>query len=240
MGTEEFWVPLALAAVSGGAQYANASNAASRANNAEAQSIADQAQYRNQANSVVKNLTSQIQNNSPNALKDQATTAFVNTLRRNAAGASQGNTSPDSTNFGASVSALPPSVVGSSRYKSGTANSQQQVQQYGNTNASEMASADAAVRQRQLEGLDMQTAQSGLNTLGAESYSKNFVDQLRAQLAGNQNPWVSLFSNIAGNLANYGSKNWGGSTSAPAGTYTTNPYTLNPVGAASLYNNTVG
>ena len=39
MGTEEFWVPLALAAVSGGAQYANASNATSRANNAEVQTI---------------------------------------------------------------------------------------------------------------------------------------------------------------------------------------------------------
>ena len=86
MGTEALWVPLALAAVSGGAQYANASNAASRANNAEGQSIADQAMFRNQANGEVQKLTQQIANNQPNALTDQAKTAFVNTLRQNAAG----------------------------------------------------------------------------------------------------------------------------------------------------------
>jgi hypothetical protein len=214
MGTEAFWVPAVLAAVSGGAQYANANAAASRANNAEAQSIADQAQFRNQANGQVQQLTKQIANNQPNALADQAKTAFVNTLRANAAGSTQGgNTAPGSTNFGGSVSALAPGTVGSSRYKQGTAASQQEVEQFGNTNAADMANADAAVRQRQNEGLSMQTLGTNLNTLGAESYTKNFVDQLRAQQSGQQSPWVSLFSNIAGNLANYGSKNWGGSSS---------------------------
>ena len=57
-----------------------------------------------------------------------------------------------------------------------------------------MANADAAVRQRQNEGLAMQTLGTNLNTIGAESYTKNFVDQLRAQTAGQQSPWVSLFS----------------------------------------------
>ena len=210
MGTEEFWVPAALAAVSGGAQYINAKNATSRANNAEVQSIQDQAQLRDKANSQVKNLTQQVANNQPNALADQAKTAFINTLRQNAAGSTQGgDTAPGSTNFGASVSALPPGAVGSSRYKAGTAASQKQVEQYGNTNAAEMAQADAAVRQRQNEGLAQQTLGTNLNTIGAESYTKNFVDQLRAQMAGQQSPWVGLFANLAGNLANYGSKNWG-------------------------------
>ena len=212
MGTEEFWVPLALAAVSGGAQYANASNAASRANNAEGQSIADQAMFRNQANSGVQQLTKQIANNQPNALTDQAKTAFVNTLRQNAAGSTQGgNTAPGSTNFGQPVSALAPGTVGSSRYKQGTANSQQQVEQFGNTNAGEMAATDAAVRQRQNEGLSMQTLGTNLNTLGAESHTKNFVDQLRAQTAGQSNPWVSLFSNMLGKGAQAYAMNGGGS-----------------------------
>ena len=217
MGTESFWVPAVLAAVSGGAQYANAKNATTRANNAEVQSIQDQNQLRQQANSQVQNLTRQIGNNQPNALADTAKTAFINTLRQNAAGSTQGgNTAPGSTNFGSSVSALPPSAVGSSRYKAGTANSQQQVEQFGNTNAGEMAQADAAVRQRQGEGLAQQTLGTNLNTLGAESYTKNFVDQLRAQAGGQTSPWVSLFSNIAGNLANYGSKNWGGTNGSPS------------------------
>jgi hypothetical protein len=218
LGTEEFWVPAVLAAVSAGAQYVNTSNAASRANNAETQSIDDQAHIRANANGAVKQLTNQIGTNSPNALKDQAETAFVNTLRSNAAGSAQGgNTAPGSTNFGSSISALTPSTVGSSRYKSGTANSQQQVEQFGNTNADEMATVDAAVRQRQGEGLAQQTLGTGLNTLGAESYTQNFVDQLRAQSAGQSSPWVSLFSNVAGNLANYGSKNWGPSNEAVLG-----------------------
>jgi hypothetical protein len=218
MGTEAFWVPAVLAAVSGGAQYANASNAASRANNAEAQSIADQAQFRNQANGQVQQLTKQIANNQPNVLADQDKTAFVNTLRANAAGSTQGgNVAPGSTNFGQAVSALPVGTVGSSRYKAGNAAAQQEVEQFGNTNAAQLANVDAPVRQRQFEGLDMQSLGTNLNTLGLESHTQNFVDQLRAQQAGQQNPWVSLFSNIAGNLANYGSKNWGGSTPTSAG-----------------------
>lgn len=242
MGTEEFWVPAALAAVSGGAQYANASAATSRANNAETQSIIDQQQYRDKALSGVQQLTRQIATNSPNQLKNQATTSFVNTLRNNAAGATQGgNTAPDSTNFGQSVSALPPSVVGSQQYKQGTANSQQQVEQYGNTNAGEMASVDAAVRQRQGEGLAMQTLGGNLNTLGEESYTKNFVDQLRAKTAGQANPWVNLFSNMAGNLASYGSKNWGAPATTNPSPYLANGGTqLSPAGSASLYQNTVG
>lgn len=215
MGTEAFWVPLALATASGGAQYENANAATSRANNAEAQTIADQTQFRNNANSAVKQLTSKIASNSPQQLQDQATSAFVGNLRRNAAGSTQGgNTAPDSTTFGASESALAPGVVGSSRYKQGNAASQQQVEQYGNTNASEMAATDAAVRQRQGEGLAMQTLGTGLNTIGVESQTKSFVDQLRAQAAGQQNPWVGLFSSMAGNLANYGSKNWGAPAAA--------------------------
>jgi hypothetical protein len=220
MGTEAFWVPAVLAAVSAGGQYANASNAASRANNGETQSIIDQGQIRNQANGQVQQLTKQIAGNNPNALKDQAETSFVNALRQNAAGSTQGgNTAPGSTNFGASVSALAPSTVGSSRYKAGTAASQKQVEQFGNTNAGEMASVDAAVRQRQNEGLAMQTLGTGLNGLGAQSYTKNFVDQLRAQTAGQQSPWVGLFSNLAQNAASYYSKNPLGGPSSYYGQY---------------------
>ena len=216
MGTEEFWVPLALAAVSGGAQYANASSATSRANNAEAQTIDDEQQYRTQANSAVNQLTKQIANNSPNQLANQAQTSFVNTLRKNAAGSALGGgTSSDPTLFGASTSALPPTSVGSSQYKKALGNSQQQVESYGNQNAGEMSAVDAAVRQRQNEGLAMQTLSTNLNGLNQQAYQKSFVDQLRAQAAGQQNPWVSLFGNVAGNAGQSISKNglpWGQGT----------------------------
>lgn len=197
-GTEAFWIPAAIAAIGTGAQAVNQSQANKRASNTEAEAIANQAQYRQQANDQVKNLTQQISQNSPQQIANKETSDFVNTLRKNAAGSAQpGATSstPD-TNFGAPVSALPPAAGASSRYKSDTASSQKQTQQYGTDMASEMGNIDAAVRQRQNEGLTMQTLGTNLNTLGAESYTKNFVDQLRSQAAGQANPWVGLFSNM--------------------------------------------
>jgi hypothetical protein len=173
-------------------------NANKRSQNAEAQSIADQGQFREQANSQVNDLTKQIAQNSPQQIANQETSNFVNTLRKNEVGsATPGATSnsPD-TNFGDPVSAMPPAAGASSRYKTDTANAQRQTQQYGNDYATEIGNIDAAVRQRQNEGLAMQTVGTNLNTLGAESYTKNFVDQLRAQTAGQANPWVGLFSNM--------------------------------------------
>lgn len=67
--------------------------------------------------------------------------------------------------------------------------------------AGEMGAIDAAVRQRQNEGLAQQTLGTNLNTLGAQSYTKNFVDQLRAKASGQANPWVGLLGQLA---TNYG------------------------------------
>jgi len=208
MGTEEFWVPAVLAAVSAAGQGVNQMQANKRASNAETQSIADQDTLREQANSQVKNLTQQISQNSPAQQAQQATSNFVNTLRKNEAGSEQSNaTGTGDTNFGAPVSALPSVNGASSRYKTGAANAQQQTQQYGNTNASEMGAVDGAVLQRQNEGLAMQTLGTNLNGLAQQSYMKNFVDQLRAQTAGQANPWASLFSGMLSNGANAYSKN---------------------------------
>jgi hypothetical protein len=203
-GTEEFWVPAVIAAVSAGAQGVNQMQATKRAQNAEGQSIADQDQFREQANSQVKNLTQQIATNSPQQIQQKEEGDFVNTLRRNAAGSATPNatSSVSDTNFGAPVSALAPTTGTSSRYKTAVANSQQQTQNYGNTNAGEMSAIDAAVRQRQNEGLAMGTLGANLNTLGAESYTKNFVDQLRASTGAQTSPWVSMFSGILGKGAN--------------------------------------
>jgi hypothetical protein len=199
MGTEEFWVPVALAALSGGAQYANQSKANSRQNAAETQNIIDQQQLQSQANSQVNALTKQIQQNSPAQIAGQATGDYVSQLRKNAAGSTQGgSTTGGPTTYGASTSALAPNVIGSSRYQADKGTSQQQVEDYGNQYASEMGNLDAAVRQRQNEGLSMNTLATNLNTLNQQSWGKNFVNQLRAQAAGNANPWVSLFAGALG------------------------------------------
>lgn len=210
MGTEEFWVPALLAATSAGAQYVNQSNANSRANADEVQGIQQQQQLRSQANSQIKNLTQQIATDTPAQIAAKSTGDYVKQLRTNAAGSTQGGSTTGGTQtFGASTSALPPNSVAAAnpRYASDLATGQQQVEQFGNNYAQEMGQIDAEQRMRQNEGLAMQTEAGNLNTLGEASYGDNFVTQLRAQAAGQANPWVSLFGNLAGNAGNTLSKN---------------------------------
>lgn len=215
MGTEAFWVPVALSALSEGANYANQTAATSRANSAETQNILQQQQLRSKAQGEVGALTSQIASNSPTQLAATATGDYVSQLRKNAAGSVLGgSTSSSPTTYGASTSSLPTSVNGSSRYAAGLPASQQQVEDYGNQYAGEMGNIDAAVRQRQNEGLATQTLATGLNGLNLQSYGANFVNQLRAQTAGQANPWVSLFAGMLGSGAKSYSKTAGGSGSA--------------------------
>jgi len=217
-GTEEFWVPAVVAALGTGAQYVNQSQAQGRQNAAEVQAIGNQQNIRGNANAQVKALTDQIKNNSPAQVQAQATGDYVNTLRKNAAGSTQGGpTNQGPTNGGQSVSALAPVSGGSGRYNADTATSQKVVQNFGQTNAQEMGALDAAVRQRQNEGLAMQTLSGTLNGLGAQSYTQNFADQLRSQAAGQANPWASLFSNLA---TNYGKNAKGGGGGSPGWTPT--------------------
>lgn len=202
MGTEAFWIPAALAAASAGGQYASSSAANSRASDAEAQAINNQMAMRSKANGQVQQLTRQIAQDTPQQIQGQQTQDFINTLRRNGAGAAQpGSATGAPTNYGASESALAPTPGGSSRYNADTASAQKQVQDFGNTNAGLLAGIDAPVQQRQLEGLGMQSTGVGLDTIGAQSYMQNFVDQLRAQQAGQQNPWLQYGSKLLGNMA---------------------------------------
>lgn len=186
MGTEEFWVPAAMAAISGGAEYMNKKAAAKREDAGQTQSIIDQQNLQKQAVGQVSALTRQVGANSPQTIAGKATGDYVAQLRKNQGGKS---------------SALAPAVGASSRYARGIADGASDVDNFGNTTANEMGSIDAAVRQRQNEALGMQTLGTGLNQLGAQSYTKHFVDQLRAQAGGQENPTVSLFAGLLGNAA---------------------------------------
>ena len=138
MGTEAFWVPAAIAAVSAIGQGVNQQNATKRSNNAEVQALTNQNQFKNQANSLVNQQTRNIATSDPNALKNQEESAMVNTLRQNVGG-STGTASKSPTNFGAPTSALGPTPSGSSRYNADKAAAGTQVQNYGNTIAAKRA-----------------------------------------------------------------------------------------------------
>lgn len=193
MGTEAFWVPTVLAAASAGTQYVNQNQANKKRDAAETQALINQGEKRQEANAQVKGLIDKIGANSPQQIAAKSTGEFVSQLRKNAAGSTQ---SPSD------MSALPPNIGGSSRYSTDAAKSQRDVQAYGNDLATELGGIDAAVRQRQGEALGLQTLGTNLNTINLGSYGQNFVDQLRAQAAGQMNPWLTLGSNLLGGTAN--------------------------------------
>lgn len=191
MGTEEFWVPAVLAAVSAGGQAVNTHQAQNRENTATIAGIKNQQDIQNQGAAAAHALTSQIARNTPTQIAAKSTGDYVKQLRSNAAGSAR----PGAT------SALAPVVGANARYDASKDASQATVQDFGDTNAGEMGNLDAAVRQRQNEGIAMDTLGTNLNGLGAKSATQGFVDQLRAAAAGQPNPWVTLGSNLVGGLA---------------------------------------
>ena len=216
MGTEAFWVPLAVSALGSTAEAVNQRNANNKAQGVETQNILQQQDLENTAANGAKNLTKAIANSSPAALANKSEGQFVQTLRNNEAGASNtgSNTTSDNNLFGQSVSALPTSTVGSSRFKQGNAAAQTEVGQYGTDLANSMANINAPVLQRQQEGQGMQSYATGLNLLNGQSQSENFVNQLRAEAAGQANPYVSAVSGLLTKGASAYAKNtpWQSST----------------------------
>lgn len=165
------------------------------------QAIADQQKLQQKGRAGVNALTQQIATNTPDQLAAKATGQYVDVLRKNAAGTQTGSGNKSNVLFGAPTSSLPTTLNANARYNTDTANSQHEVSDYGNTLAGEMGQIDAATRQRQNEGLAQSTLGTNLNLLGAQSYTKNFVDQLRTQAAGQQSPWLTLLSGVLGNTA---------------------------------------
>lgn len=218
MGTEEFWVPAVLSAVSAGTNYVNTKNAQGRQDQATIEGIKDQQDLQGKGVAAAKALTDKLARSNPNAIAAKSTGDYVNQLRRNSAGIATPNAS----------SALAPVAGASKRYSADSVKAQQAVEQYGDTTAAQLGQLDSAVRQRQNEGLDMQDLGTQLNTLGAQSATRGFVDQLRAATAGQPNPWASLGASLVGGLANGMSSNWTPKTKvakAPAGSLYAGPDT---------------
>lgn len=203
MGTEAFWVPVAVAALSGGAEYANNRSAQKKQETSQVQALQDQEELQHKASGQASQLTAQIASNTPDAIAAKSTGEYVQQLRSNTANADQ-----------------TPVTGASARYGADAARSSAEVKDYGDKYAGEMGNIDAAVRQRQNEGLAMQTLGTNINTLNAQSFAKSFVDQLRSQAAGVPNPGVSL----AAGMANAGARNYTGAGKVPARIPASNPY----------------
>jgi len=195
MGTEEFWIPAVLAAVGTGASAYNSISANQRSQAQEAQGIQQQQALRQQAAGMVNKTVQSIAASDPAALQRQATGAFVNQLRTNA-----GATNPLNSGTAGAPGANP-------RFAADTAASNATVQNFGNNQATDLATMSAAVRQRQQEGLAAGTLQTNLGLTGAQAGSDAFLTQLRAATAGQQNPWIGLGAGLLSGGASAYSKN---------------------------------
>ncbi len=202
MGTEEFWVPAVIGAIGAGAQAVNTRNANNAQDESETQAIIDQQKLQSAGAGAANKLTRQVQADNPTQLAAKSTGDFVQALRKNA--------SAQALDQGGSTSSLSPVAGANPRYASSVSAADKAVQDYGNTYAGEMGNIDAAIRQRQNEGNAMGTLSTTLNGLNAQSNATNFVDQLRSQVAGQQSPWVSLFSSLLQNGAKAYATNSGG------------------------------
>lgn len=194
MGTEEFWVPALVSAVGTAAQAVNTRNANNRQDAAETQALLDQQKLQSAGAGAASKLTRQVQADSPTQIAAKSTGDYVAALRKNAAAQALAGGGPVSSL--SSVSAADP------RYGDAVAAGTKSTQSYGNTYAGEMGNIDAAIRQRQNEGNAMGTVGTVINGLNAQSNSTNYVDQLRAQVAGQTSPLLSLFSGVLKNGAN--------------------------------------
>jgi hypothetical protein len=193
MGTEEFWIPAAMAALGTGATaYTNAS-ANQKAQASEVQGIQQQQQLREQAAGQVNKTTAAIAASNPQQLQRQATGDFVTQLRANE---SANNPLTNGT---------APAPGANARFASGNATANTGVQQFGSDQATALAAMTAAVRQRQQEGLAMGTLQTGLGLTGQQSSADNFITQLRTMQAGQPNPYIatggSIISGLGKNMA---------------------------------------
>lgn len=196
MGTEEFWIPAAISALGVGTTYAVQQDAANKQDRAQAQAIQNQQDIQNKASGAARRTLEKVQSSNPQALQNSSTAQYVDQLRRNAAGAAVGG--PDS-----SLS----TVGGSGRYKEGVAQAQKDVNAKGNVLAGQLGAIDAATRQRQNEGLSFGDLATQLTGYGAQSQTQSFVDQLRANVAGQANPWGQLAGQL---ITNFGQNYRGG------------------------------
>ena len=213
MGTEEFWVPAALAALGTGASAYNASAANSRAQGQEVQGIEQQNALRQQAAGQVNKTIQQVAQSNPQALQAKATGDYINQLRTNAAATDPGLSGTSNT------------PGGSSRFKGDVSAANTSTANYGNDLASQLAATSSAVRQRQQEGLNMNTLQTNLGLIGAQSGQNSFLTQLRAAAAGQQNPWIGMGASLATNAGNFLSKNpqYFNSKTPTVGSFADNP-----------------
>lgn len=175
-------IPLALSALSAGAQVYNTREVQEDQNEIAAQGMLAQNAHQREADAQVAEGIGQLERSSPEASQREATNAFLDQLRRTRS------------------QAVGESGIGGDAFRSDMDQVQSDITNYGNRNADIQGRINAPGLQRQQEGVVMGRVASNLGRVGRASNADQFLTQLR--MGGAQrNPWIDAGSQIGSGVA---------------------------------------
>lgn len=180
MGTESVWVPLAIAAVSAGAQYYNTQQTAHKQDNALAEQIRNQAAQQREADARVTKTVQDTAASNPDAARDSVLDQYMQQMRRHQTAATGNLNTP---------------VGASQAFKQDAANAALGVQNYGSQFADLMSRIDAPALQRQQEAFNFGNLSTDLAGIKRNAAGQDFLDELRLRSI-RRNPWIDAASQM--------------------------------------------
>lgn len=184
MGTEAFWVPLALTALGTGANMYNENRVAQRQEDESTKLMTTQQRQQQKADAALNDNLTSLEGSTPEAERQKALGGFLEMLRANSSSAEGGG-----------------SIAGASdRYGQDAATSQAAIQNYGVNRADNLSRIVAPGRQRMNE--DIATGRTGDVVAGVarDADAERFLSMLRMNSI-RSNPYLEAGGQIANGAA---------------------------------------
>lgn len=191
MGTEAIWVPLAAAALSGGASYVNSRNVAKKQDNTLAAGIRAQAGRQKEVNAKTGDLISQLGASNPEGDKASALSQYLAQLGQNK---------------GTAHGSLGQVAGASDTYASDAQDAAMGIDKYGSDVAGLMSRIDAPQTQRRREGVAVGDYGAATDTIKRNAEGDAFLNNMQMQ-GIRRNPLLDAFAAAA---SAYGGSKAGG------------------------------
>lgn len=207
MGTEAVWVPLVMAAVAGGATYANNRSQAKKADKINSQALLKAGERQKRADARVNQLIDTTATSDSKDEKAGIMSGYLQQLQ-----AAKGN----------STAGLAATPAASSRYAQEATAAALGIEGAGQDYADLTSRLDAPILQRQGEGIERNRAGVDLQTIVREQEGEDAGTQLR--LRGiRDNPWLLALASAAGSAGSGYSSAGGGTAKAAQGANSVGP-----------------
>lgn len=199
MGTEAFWVPLAISAAGAGAQAVNQHNVERRQEEAATDLMRGQQRKQQQADATLDAELTKLQGSTADAERQKALDGFLQQLRANSA----------------SAGGTPGAGEASDRYKTDSAAAGADIKNFGENRSDTLSRVVAPGRQRQNENVSIARAGDDVAGIARNADAERFLQELRiANMRAN--PWVDAAGQVAvGAGSAMAANGWGTTAAAP-------------------------